>query len=77
MLLTLAIVCVLAYIAFRSLGVAPSSDVRDSQWYYQHATERATELQYCNQHPQEQDSAECVAAVAAQTRVDTENAAHQ
>ena len=76
MLLTLVIICVLAIIAFRSMGFAPS-DAHDAQWYYSHPAERASELQYCNEHPQEQNGGECMAAVSAQTRIDAENSARQ
>ncbi|MBV8171906.1 MAG: hypothetical protein JO219_08255 [Candidatus Eremiobacteraeota bacterium] len=67
----------LAYIGLRSLGVGQSGDVRDAQWYYHHPSERASELAYCNQHPQEQNGGECLAAVSAQTQVDAENATRQ
>ena len=76
LLLTLAIICVLVYIAFKSMGIGQSSDAHDSQWFYDHPTERADQLKYCNDHPQEQESGPCLAAVSAQTRVDTENASH-
>lgn len=78
MLLTLAIICVLVYIVFRSLGVGPPADTHDAQWFFDHPSERASKLQYCNQHPEEQDGGECLAAVTAQRRADTEGAAaHQ
>ncbi|MBV8082734.1 MAG: hypothetical protein JO293_07430 [Candidatus Eremiobacteraeota bacterium] len=74
MLLTLAIICVLAYITFRSLGLTPSSDVHDAQWFYDHPSERASKLEYCNQHPDQQAEGECLAAVTAQARADTDRA---
>lgn len=74
LLLTLAIICVLVYFAFKSLGVG-SSDTHNAEWFYSHPTERADRLKWCNDNPQQQDSAECTAALAAQTRVDTERAA--
>lgn len=73
LLLTLAIICILVYFAFKSLGVG-SSDTHDAQWFYNHPAERADQLKWCNDHPQQQDTGDCLSAVAAQTRVDTERA---
>jgi len=75
MLLTLVIMCMVAVFIFRSTGLAPSGD-RGADWYYGHPTERADKLKWCSDNPQQQDSAECKAAVNAQTRVDIEHAPH-
>lgn len=72
MLVTLAIICMLAVFIFRATGLAPSGE-HDADWYYAHATERADKLKWCGDNPQQQDSGECKAAVAAQTRIDVEN----
>jgi hypothetical protein len=74
MLLTLAIICIVVFYAFKSLGVG-SSDAHDAEWFYNHSTERADQLKWCNDHPQQQDSSDCLSAVSAQTRVDTERSA--
>lgn len=74
LLLTLAIICLLVYFAFKSLGVG-SSDSHDADWYYAHPTERADQLKWCNEHPQQQNQGDCISAVAAQTRADAEGAA--
>lgn len=71
LLFSLAIICILVYFAFKSLGVG-SSDSHDAAWFYDHPTERAAQLKWCNDHPQQQNQGECVSAVAAQTRVDAE-----
>lgn len=71
LLLTLAIICVLVYLTFRALGFTPNNQ-KDAEWYYAHPTERAQQLKWCSENAQQQDSSECTAAVAAQTRVDTE-----
>jgi len=75
LLLTLVIMCMAAVFIFRASGLAPS-DGRGADWYYGHATERADKLKWCGDNPQQQDSAECKAAVAAQTRVDVEHSSH-
>ena len=75
LLLTLAIICVLVYLAFKSLGIG-QTNVHDAQWFYDHPAERADQLKYCNDHPQEQESPACLSAVSAQTRVDTERSMH-
>lgn len=77
LLLTLAIICILVYFAFKSLGVGPSNGARDAEWFYNHPTERADQLKWCNDNPSQQDTGDCLQAVAAQTRVDTERAAKQ
>jgi hypothetical protein len=76
MLVTLVIICMLAVFIFRASGLAPSND-HDADYYYSHQSERADKLKWCYENPQQQDSGECKAAVAAQTRVDVEAASHQ
>ena len=76
MLVTLVIVGMLAVFIFRATGLAPSGD-HDADWYYSHSTERADKLKWCGDNAQQQDSAECKAALAAQTRVDVETSSHQ
>lgn len=72
LLVTLAIICMLAVFMFRSVGLTPSGD-HDADWYLSHPTERADKLKWCSDNPQQQDSAECKAAVNAQTRADIES----
>jgi hypothetical protein len=76
LLVTALIICVLAVIAFRSMGVAPGGDQKNADWYYAHPTERADQLKWCNENPQQQNGEICQAAVAAQTRADLEAGTH-
>lgn len=70
LLLTTAIIAVLLYLWIRSFG--GSDNTRGVAWWYNHPAERATQLKWCNEHPQSQDTPDCTLAVAAQMQADAD-----
>jgi hypothetical protein len=69
-LLTLVIIAIWAVWTFAHIG---GSDPQDSvDWWYDHPTERAERLKWCNDNPQNQNSPTCTVPIAAQIRADTE-----
>jgi hypothetical protein len=70
LLLTVAIIAVLAVIIFRSTGMVNSNETHGVQWYIDHSTERRQQIDYCNQHAESSGSQECSAAIQAQAQVD-------
>lgn len=72
LLLTVAIV---GWMAKGYFAPAVSHDPNDRatlEYWIVHASDRATMLAWCQQHPQQQDSGECQLATAAQIKADTE-----
>ena len=55
-LLTLLIIAIWAVFAFGHLGGTGTHTV---DWWYAHPDERAKQLAWCNDHPQQQDGTEC------------------
>ena len=70
-------VALIGWMAKGMFAPAVSHDPNDKstvEYWVAHASDRATMLQYCNAHPQQQDTGECQLATAAQTQVDTQGA---
>lgn len=68
-------VALIGWMAKGMFAPAVSHDPNDKstvEYWVAHASDRSTMLQYCNAHPQEQDSSECQLATAAQLKVDTD-----
>ncbi len=72
-LITLLIVAIWAAWTFVHMG---GGDTHTVDWWYDHPEERAKQLAWCNDHPQQQDGTECTLPVAAQLRADTDKLAH-
>ena len=70
------LLCVVAIIGWMAKGIlapAASHDPNDRstvEYWITHASDRASMLAWCQQHPQSQDSGECQLATSAQTRID-------
>ncbi len=72
LLLTVAII---GWMAKGMFAPAVSHDPNDKstiEYWVAHASDRATMLSWCQQHPQQQDGSECQLATAAQVKVDSE-----
>jgi hypothetical protein len=71
----LVVVAIIGFAAKSYLQPAASHDPNDKsnvQYWVTHAGDRTAMLSFCQQHPQQQDSADCTLAIAAQTQVDTQ-----
>lgn len=69
-LLTLAVIGIMAVWMFNRFFDTGGGKTAD--WFYAHDEERRQQLAWCNEHPQQQDSADCTKALAAQMRFDSE-----
>lgn len=69
-------VAIIGWMAKGMFAPAVSHDPNDKttvEYWVAHDQDRATMLQWCNNHPQQQDSGECQLATAAQMQVDAGN----
>lgn len=73
-------VAIIAYWAKSMLAPSVSHNPNDRatvEYWVAHDSDRDTMLSYCNHHPDQQNTADCKLAIAAQTQVDVQGHAGQ